>query len=217
MNEEMLHAYLDDELTPAERAHVENALATDASVAAQLEQLRAVHESLDLLESMDSSFEGATLLRRERRRRIGRLLRLATPLAAAAAALLLVLMPRETPDATSEAVFSVEEQVRYVYWETDETAIVLYYCEPEPAAVRVTTTNDTLRFNGMCEDRSVRYTVPGPMPQVEDHVFDDVPRIFEFLARISTSEYHEGSALDARRRIVGFFDAHLKPPSPAAS
>ncbi|MHC4940651.1 MAG: zf-HC2 domain-containing protein [Planctomycetota bacterium] len=116
----MLHAYLDDELTPAERAHVEKALATDAALAAQLEQLRAVQESLDLLESMDSSFEGETLLRRERRRRVGRLLRLAAPLAAAAAALLLVLVPRETPDSTSEAVFSVEEQVRYVYWETDD-------------------------------------------------------------------------------------------------
>jgi len=31
-----------------------------------------------------------------------------------------------------------------------------------------------------------------------------------FLARITHAGYHEPSAQDARRRIVAFFDAHLK-------
>jgi hypothetical protein len=30
------------------------------------------------------------------------------------------------------------------------------------------------------------------------------------VAKLSAAEYHEPSARDARRRIVAFFDAHLK-------
>ena len=30
------------------------------------------------------------------------------------------------------------------------------------------------------------------------------------LARVSNSRYHEPSATDARRRIVAFFDEHLR-------
>jgi hypothetical protein len=69
---------------------------------------------------VESSLDAVALLRSERRRRIGRVFRLAAPLAAAAAALVLVLVPSAPTESTNEAVFSVEEQVRYVYWETDD-------------------------------------------------------------------------------------------------
>jgi carboxymethylenebutenolidase len=45
---------------------------------------------------------------------------------------------------------------------------------------------------------------------LNDHDPNEVPSIFRVLARISGSEYHEPSAEDARRRIVAFFDKHLK-------
>ena len=120
MNEEILHAYLDGELPEPERIRFEQELASDAELAARYDQLCALHASLDLLPSMESTLDARALLRSERRRRAGRILRLAAPLAAAAAALAFVLVPRAAPDSTAEAVFSVEEQVRYVYWETDD-------------------------------------------------------------------------------------------------
>jgi anti-sigma factor RsiW len=119
MNEEMLHAYLDGELTPDETARLEQAFASDAALAAEYEQLCAVHESLDLLESIETRIEGAEILRRGRRRRTGRILRIVAPLAAAAAALALLVVPRPGSEPTSEAVFSPEEQVQYLYWESD--------------------------------------------------------------------------------------------------
>lgn len=119
MNEEMLHAYLDGELTPDEIAHVEKELASDATWAAEYERLAAVHGSLDLLPSIETRIDGAEILRRARRRRTGRILRLCAPLAAAAAALALLLVPRPVEEPTAEAVFSVEEQVQYLYWESD--------------------------------------------------------------------------------------------------
>lgn len=45
---------------------------------------------------------------------------------------------------------------------------------------------------------------------INDHRDDEVPLVFRFLNRIANGEYHEPSARDARRRIVAFFDAHLK-------
>jgi carboxymethylenebutenolidase len=46
---------------------------------------------------------------------------------------------------------------------------------------------------------------------INDHDPADVPRLFTVLGRFFSSEFHEPSARDARRRIVDFFDAHLKP------
>jgi carboxymethylenebutenolidase len=45
---------------------------------------------------------------------------------------------------------------------------------------------------------------------LNDHDPDEVPALFVLLGRISRTGYHEPSARDARRRIVAFFDAHLK-------
>jgi carboxymethylenebutenolidase len=45
---------------------------------------------------------------------------------------------------------------------------------------------------------------------LNDHDPDDVPALIGILGRFMTSEFHEPSAHDARRRIVDFFDLHLK-------
>lgn len=45
---------------------------------------------------------------------------------------------------------------------------------------------------------------------LNDHDPDDVPRVFRAMARVARTGYHEPSARDARRRIVAFFDAHLR-------
>jgi carboxymethylenebutenolidase len=45
---------------------------------------------------------------------------------------------------------------------------------------------------------------------LNDHDPADSPWIFKCLARISHTRYDAGAAADARRRIVAFFDAHLK-------
>lgn len=80
------------------------------------------------------------------------------------------LLPPSAPDTMNDGP--------HVYWETDTTAIVFYYCDGATPAERVNTINDTLRFRGRCDDRSIEYVVPRADPAVEEHTFDDVPRIF---------------------------------------
>ena len=45
---------------------------------------------------------------------------------------------------------------------------------------------------------------------LNDHDSVDIPALFAVLLRLTVSQFHEPSAIDARRRIVGFFDLHLK-------
>jgi carboxymethylenebutenolidase len=45
---------------------------------------------------------------------------------------------------------------------------------------------------------------------LNDHDPEDSPAIFTVLGRLTGSEFHGPSAIDARRRIVEFFDLHLK-------
>lgn len=45
---------------------------------------------------------------------------------------------------------------------------------------------------------------------LNDHDPADVPRWAVVMGRLSTSDYHDESARDARRRIVEFFDIHLR-------
>lgn len=47
---------------------------------------------------------------------------------------------------------------------------------------------------------------------LNDHDPAEVPRWAMVMGALSTSEYHEPSALDARRRILAFFDTHLREP-----
>jgi carboxymethylenebutenolidase len=46
---------------------------------------------------------------------------------------------------------------------------------------------------------------------LNDHDSADSPVLFAVLGRLTGSQFHEPSAIDARRRIVDFFDQHLKP------
>ena len=45
---------------------------------------------------------------------------------------------------------------------------------------------------------------------MNDHDDADVPKWAVVMGRLSASEYHEASAIDARRRIAAFFDLHLR-------
>ena len=45
---------------------------------------------------------------------------------------------------------------------------------------------------------------------LNDHDPTEVSTIFKVLSKLSGSKFHESSALDARRRIIAFFDEHLK-------
>lgn len=49
---------------------------------------------------------------------------------------------------------------------------------------------------------------------LNDHDPGDVPRWAVIAGRLSESDYHEESAQDARRRVVGFFDTHLPRSAP---
>jgi carboxymethylenebutenolidase len=46
---------------------------------------------------------------------------------------------------------------------------------------------------------------------MNDHAPEDQTLLLRFLARISGTRYDEAATLDARRRIIGFFNAHLRP------
>lgn len=47
---------------------------------------------------------------------------------------------------------------------------------------------------------------------MNDHDPAEVPTIFKMLAKLSGAQVHETSALDARKRVIAFFDEHLKAP-----
>jgi carboxymethylenebutenolidase len=46
---------------------------------------------------------------------------------------------------------------------------------------------------------------------MDDHAPEDQTLLLRFLARISGTRYDEAATVDARRRIIGFFNAHLRP------
>ncbi len=45
---------------------------------------------------------------------------------------------------------------------------------------------------------------------MEDHDPADIPGLFLVLKRLAGIGHHDTSAADARRRIVAFFNVHLK-------
>jgi carboxymethylenebutenolidase len=45
---------------------------------------------------------------------------------------------------------------------------------------------------------------------LNDHDSADIPVLFAALGRFTGAQFHEASAIDARRRIVEFLDRHLK-------
>jgi carboxymethylenebutenolidase len=52
---------------------------------------------------------------------------------------------------------------------------------------------------------------------LNDHDPAEVSVIFRVLAKLSGAQFHEPSAIDARGRIVAFFDEHLKSSAPPLS
>ncbi len=48
---------------------------------------------------------------------------------------------------------------------------------------------------------------------MNDHDPADMTGLLRVLSKVSGTSYHEPSTLDARRRILAFFDRHLKAPS----
>jgi carboxymethylenebutenolidase len=67
-----------------------------------------------------------------------------------------------------------------------------------------------LRAHGIAHDIAV-YPMAGHA-FLNDHDPDEVPRRAMVMGALSTSEYHQPSALDARRRILAFFDTYLREP-----
>jgi anti-sigma factor RsiW len=127
MNHEMLHAYMDGELGPQERASVESALANDPAVAetyARLLALDAAVESAWALSVDSTSPEAAhamaeAIVASDRRARRGRLIALSTAVSGIAAALLLTFLPPVQPHSQDERLFTDDEAAGYVYWESD--------------------------------------------------------------------------------------------------
>jgi len=67
---------------------------------------------------------------------------------------------------------------------------------------------EALQANGI--DHNVKVYADAGHSFLNDHDPAEVSTIFRVLAKLSGSEFHESSALDARRRIIAFFDEHLK-------
>jgi len=71
-----------------------------------------------------------------------------------------------------------------------------------------------LTVNGVAHDIKV-YADAGHS-FLNDHDPAEVSTIFKVLAKLSGSQFHAPSARDARRRIIAFFDEHLKPADQVA-
>jgi carboxymethylenebutenolidase len=65
-----------------------------------------------------------------------------------------------------------------------------------------------LRSNGVVHD--VKVYADAGHSFLNDHDPAEVSTLFKVLGRLAGAEYHEPSAQDARRRIVAFFDEHLR-------
>ena len=119
MNPELLHTYLDGELTPEEAARIENELAADPRLARELEALRAVDEALESLPAREAPPDLAErVLERARKLRRGRILRIALPLAAAAAAVLIAVLPFGGDPGPPAEIFTAQDYLDYT-WEAD--------------------------------------------------------------------------------------------------
>jgi len=67
---------------------------------------------------------------------------------------------------------------------------------------------EALRTNGI--DHDVKVYADAGHSFLNDHDPTEASMIFKILAKLSGAKFHENSALDARRRIIAFFDEHLK-------
>jgi carboxymethylenebutenolidase len=67
---------------------------------------------------------------------------------------------------------------------------------------------EALQANGI--DHDIKVYADAGHSFLNEHDPDEVSTIFRVLAKISGSEFDEPSAIDARRRIIAFFNKHLK-------
>jgi anti-sigma factor RsiW len=119
MNAETLHAYLDGELSPAEAAEVERALADDPRLRAELRAMRAADDALAQLPGCEGPADLAerVLAAARRPRRLRRWF-VQVPFVAAAAAVLVAALLSEPRAPPADDPFSVDEHLPYV-WEAD--------------------------------------------------------------------------------------------------
>jgi anti-sigma factor RsiW len=114
--EQLLHAYLDGELSAEEAARFERTLAADPALAARLQELRNLDDALGAWPGHVAAPEfSKQVLARARRARRGRIVGLLAPLASAAAVLLAVLLaqaPQAGPVDTEIVAFDYA-------WEAD--------------------------------------------------------------------------------------------------
>ena len=122
MNREELNAYLDGELSAAERARVDADLSARSELRAELDALASVDRALETLPPCTPSgdFTDRVVAAVHRRRR-GRLVKIVAPFAALAATVLFVIsIWSGTEDGfTNGDIFSEEDHLDYV-WEADE-------------------------------------------------------------------------------------------------
>ncbi len=122
MNHEELNAYLDGELSAADKVRMDAELSARPALRAELHALAAVNRALEALPPCKPSgdFTDRVVAAAQRKRR-GRLMKIVAPFAAMAAAVLLgiSIWSGPSPDLTNGAIFSEEDHLDYV-WEADE-------------------------------------------------------------------------------------------------
>ncbi len=84
--------------------------------------------------------------------------------------------PQATADSLSPAA-NVNDDGPHIYWENDTSAVVFYLCDGEFIDKRYRVT-DSLRFNGLCRDSGLEYTISAQPPEPAPPVFDNIPQIF---------------------------------------
>lgn len=120
MNEEMLHAYVDGELSPPDAARVKEAAAENPAVAERLRALVALDDALGLLPGVAEVSPGFTdnVVRRAGASRRGRMLRWLAPMGIAAAIFAAVLSTLHSEPPAPAEVFDEADYVDY-RWEVD--------------------------------------------------------------------------------------------------
>ncbi len=92
----------------------------------------------------------------------------------------------------------------HVYWHNSTSATVFYLCGGEVVQQKYDDL-DTLRFDGLCHDTGLSYTVPATPPVIEPATFQGVSRIFAVSDTHGEYEYFVGIL-----KAGGIVDADLR-------